>query len=111
MLPAPFGLVRLSGPQGEPVSLDEARQHLRVTDPVDDGIILGQLAAAREWCETWTGRSFLTQTWRLTLDVFPPGAPSAQWAEWSDWTNAGPIYLPRAAPLQAVSSVQYADGG
>jgi uncharacterized phiE125 gp8 family phage protein len=108
---APFGLTLITPPPAEPVSLDEAKKHLRVDISEDDGLIAGQVSAAREWCETNTGRSFLTQTWRLTLDVFPGGHASIWWGGWSDWAQGGPIRLPRAAPLQSVGGIQYTDGG
>ncbi len=107
---APFGLTLITPPSAEPVSLDEAKTHLRQDVSSDDGLIAGLITAAREWCETSTGRSLLTQAWRLTLDVFPGGHASIWWGGWSDWAQGGPIRLPRAAPLQVVSSVQYVDG-
>lgn len=61
----------------EPVSLTEARAHLRLdvydspaTHP-DDPIIESLVTAAREWCEAYTGRSFALRTVELTFDEFP----------------------------------------
>lgn len=39
----------------EPVSIDEARKHLRVDGTADDVLIAEKIAAAREWVEDYTG--------------------------------------------------------
>ena len=75
----------------EPVTLDEAQQHLRVTDASDDEYISNLIKTARLHCERETNRSFITTTWRLSLDYFP-----------------GVIY-PRKPPLISVSSITYYD--
>lgn len=56
----------IAGPLVEPITLDEARLHLRV-DPVagphpDDPLIAAQLSAAREWAEQYTGRFIAPRT-------------------------------------------------
>lgn len=66
-----FGLEELAGPQTEPVSLDEAKAHLRVVDSAEDGYILGAIAAARAAVEARSGRALITQSWRLRLDHWP----------------------------------------
>lgn len=84
----------VTGPTVEPVSLAEAKTHLRVDIDDDDAYISGLIAAAREYLEGATRRAFLTQTWRLSLDAWP--WPPAQ------------IELP-LPPLQAVNSIKYRD--
>lgn len=82
-----------SAPAGEPVSLDEAKAHLRV-DVDDENVTIDALiTAAREWIESFTARPLLPQTWDLKLDAFPCGA----------------IVLPKP-PVTAVSSITYLDG-
>ncbi|MBB5518087.1 head-tail connector protein [Amphiplicatus metriothermophilus] len=78
-------------PAEEPVSLDEAKAHLRVTHGEEDGLIAVYLMAARRAIETRAGLAVLAQTWRLALDR-PPGAPFA---------------LPRG-PVSAVAAVEIA---
>lgn len=92
-----MSMSRISDPASEPVSLEEARLHLKVdaegspaTHP-DDDLIAALIKAAREWCETYTGRSFFEQTWQVKLDEFPKV-----------------IRLPRE-PIISVTSIQYVD--
>lgn len=65
------GLALVTGPQQEPVSLEEAKAHLRVSGTTDDYLIHGLIVAAREWAEKETRRKLITQTWRWTLDEWP----------------------------------------
>ncbi|GAB4525464.1 MAG: head-tail connector protein [Amphiplicatus sp.] len=76
-------------PAGEPVSLDEAKAHLRVTHGEEDGLIAVYLMAARRAVEARTGLAVLAQTWRLVLDRAPPA----------------PLALPRG-PVASVSAVE-----
>jgi uncharacterized phiE125 gp8 family phage protein len=62
---------RITGPAAEPVSLAEAKAHLRVDLSDDDAMIGRQIAAAREWVESQTGRALISQSWRMTLDSWP----------------------------------------
>jgi len=63
-------LERVSGPEFEPVTLAEAKRHLRMfdsnTDEDDD--VTGLIQGAREWVEDYTGRILVEQEWRLTVD-------------------------------------------
>lgn len=83
----------LQPPQQEPVSLDEAKAHLRVTTTDEDAYIASLTTVAREWCEGFQQRAYITQTHKLTLDRWPRGCA---------------IYLPRP-PLQSVTSIVYTD--
>jgi uncharacterized phiE125 gp8 family phage protein len=64
---------RISGPAAEPLTLAEAKAHLRVDLSDDDAMIQRMIVAAREWVETVTGRALMTQSWRMTLDAWPDG--------------------------------------
>ena len=55
----------------EPVSLAEAKLHLRVDDNDDDELITAIITAAREHVEDITRRCILTQTWDYTLEEWP----------------------------------------
>ena len=53
------------------VSLAEAREHLRNEDQsFDDDLITAAIKAATRWCENYTGRGFITQTWRQNPAAF-----------------------------------------
>ncbi|HEY4124732.1 MAG TPA: head-tail connector protein, partial [Rhizomicrobium sp.] len=58
-------------PAIEPVTLEEARAHLKVDTADDDTLITALIAAARARAEWHTGRAFITQSWVLWLDCWP----------------------------------------
>jgi uncharacterized phiE125 gp8 family phage protein len=62
---------RLTAPAAEPVTLAEAKAHLRVDLSDDDAMIERLIAAAREWVESQTGRALISQNWRMTMDAWP----------------------------------------
>lgn len=83
----------LTPPAAEPVSITEAKLHLRVDGTDEDALITALIVAARAAAEHETGRSLVTQTLRLTLDAFPAD---------------GGIELLRG-PVQSITQVQYVD--
>jgi uncharacterized phiE125 gp8 family phage protein len=76
-------------PSAEPVTLDQAKAHLRVDTGDDDALITALISAARARAEWHTGRAFITQSWTLWLDA---------------WPCNGVIEIP-LPPLQSVASV------
>ncbi len=62
-------------PDGEPVDLETAKLHLRVTGDSEDTLIKLYIRSARKWVEERTHRSMLDQTWELSGDDFPRAAP------------------------------------
>jgi uncharacterized phiE125 gp8 family phage protein len=86
-----MALNRIVDAATEPISLAEAKAHLRVTHAGEDTLIAAMIIAARQACEGETGRSLVTQTWEKTLDLFPDA-----------------IELPNP-PVLAIVSVQYID--
>lgn len=64
-------LLLVTGPLDEPVTLDEARAHLRLDATSEDGLLTALLTAARTSLEGETRRAFMTQSWRLILDEWP----------------------------------------
>jgi len=64
-------LFRTSGPEAEPVSISEAKTHLRIDHDSEDELIGGLLRAARDEVERSTGLALIDQTWRLALDDLP----------------------------------------
>ncbi len=106
-------LNRTTPPSSEPVTLSEAKAHLRVSINDDDALIGNLITAARVMCEEFTARALITQGWRLWLDNFP-GDTTAWWDGMREGINTRLtvkryIHIPRA-PLQSISAVTvYAD--
>ena len=66
-------LTQLSPPSAEPLSLAEAKLHLRVGADIteDDGLIAALIVTARQQAEHRTGRALVSQQWRYAIDAFP----------------------------------------
>lgn len=95
-------------PAEEPVTLIEAKLHLRVDFDDDDTLIASLITAARQAAETLTGRQFITARWKQVLDCFPGpslmGVPAGQ-----AFTLPGHAILLAKAPVQSVVSINYLD--
>jgi uncharacterized phiE125 gp8 family phage protein len=66
-----MSLKRIIEPATEPITLAEAKAHLRISHDAEDDLISALIASARDLCEQETGRALLPQTWRKTYDNFP----------------------------------------
>lgn len=64
-------LFRTVIPEAEPVTLVEARQHLRIDYEGEDDLLAGLIRAAREEVEAACGLALIDQSWRLALDRLP----------------------------------------
>lgn len=64
-----FVLERILGPAIEPVTLAEAKRHIRqyVNVTTEDADVTALIQVAREWVENYTGRAMVDQTWKLTV--------------------------------------------
>lgn len=63
---------RTTDPTVEPLTLDEAKGYAKIDADYDDDTINDILIpTARIWCENYTERAFITQTWTLKLNQFP----------------------------------------
>ena len=78
-------------PATEPITLVEAKAHLRVDFSDEDTYIDTLIVSARRYCEAYCNRVFITQTWRQNL---------------SEWVN--PIQL-KVNPVISVTSLKYYD--
>lgn len=67
----PLALTRTVEPTEEPITLAEAKAHLRVDDTTEDTYISALITAARAHAESLTERQFITATYVLRLDEFP----------------------------------------
>jgi uncharacterized phiE125 gp8 family phage protein len=82
-------LALVTPPTVEPVTLAQAKAHLKVDTADDDALITALIAAARARTEWHTGRALVTQSWMLYLDR---------------WPSDGIVEIP-LPPLQTVTSL------
>jgi len=66
-------LTRVTQPVVEPVSVAEAKAHLRVDGDEDNFYIASLLAAARDWVEVYLDRTLILTQWTMKMDRFPIG--------------------------------------
>lgn len=89
--------VRTVAPAVEPVSLVEAKAHLRVDHSDDDTMIASLIAASAAHLDGWggiLGRALITQTWQQKFPFFPSGL----------------VIGLALAPVQSIDSITYFDG-
>lgn len=60
----------ITAPTDEPLTLTEAKAHMRFTASSEDTLITALIGVARGLCESETGRAMMAQTWELSLDNF-----------------------------------------
>lgn len=89
------GATLVTPPAVEPITLAQAKNHLRVDIADDDALIGILITAAREACEAFIHGSLITQTWRVSFDAFPENPLDS-------------IRIP-IEPLQSVSSFKWWD--
>ncbi len=64
-------LTRQTAPAVEPVTLAEAKAHLRVDASDDDAYIQNLVSSAREWVEQYLDRTLIHTQWVMRFDRFP----------------------------------------
>lgn len=84
----------ITPPLIEPITLGEAKHHLRVDGTDDDLLISSLIKQAREYCEDFQNRKYITQTLELVLDSFPRGDA---------------IVFHNCSPVQRVESIKFYD--
>lgn len=62
-------LKRVAAPAAEPVTLAEAKAHVRVDTSTDDTLIEGMIKTAREWVEDYIDRALVSQQLTMKLDA------------------------------------------
>jgi hypothetical protein len=110
----------------EPLSLAEAKLHLKQEVSDDDLLIAGLISTARRYCEVALRQALLTQSWVLYLDAFPTAGGYYNRAIREIWPSLGGLpaglgFYPGMVanstgvidiplpPLKSITSVQYYD--
>lgn len=93
-----MGYLLISAPATEPVSLAEAKLHLKIetADTADDTLVTYLIKAAREQAEEYTRRSFIETTWERRMDTF-----------FDDGQDG--IILLKKNPVKSITSIKYLD--
>lgn len=88
-------IVDLVPPDVEPIDLAFVKQHIRVDISVDNDLIEFYIKAARQFCEIYVNRAFITQTKGV----------------WYDWPEIDYCYIKAlpVGPVQSVESVETYD--
>lgn len=96
----------ITAPATEPLTLVEAKLHLRVDGSDDDTLITAIITAAREQAEHTLQRALIAQTWERVLDAFPAdGIILLGLVPVASVTSV--IYLDEAGAAQTVSATDY----
>ncbi len=85
-----MGLVQLSGPGAEPLSLEEVKAYLRIDGANEDSLLQSLILTSRLHIEVALGLAMMSQSWKLVLD---------------DWPQKGVVELP-IAPVKQISDVR-----
>ena len=93
-------LIRTVAPAKEPVTLAQAKSHLRIEDDVtdDDVLIEDIIKQATDYVEKVTGLSLITQTWKLVLDRFGDRGILNEWWDRSEERRVGKECRSRWSP-------------
>ncbi len=95
----------------EPVSLEEARLHLRLDatgsppSHPDDSLVEAIIIAARLSAQKYTGLVIASQTYQLALDAFPEGGISLE--TWPVSSITSITYVDEAGATQTLAATEY----
>lgn len=105
-----MGIKLITAPTDEPVTIEEAKLHLRVSGTDQDDLIAALIEAARTRVEEDIQRALITQTWELTRDYFEAPAVVATTSGTAVAITPKPteITLPYS-PVSALKRVSYVD--
>lgn len=89
-----MGIKVITPPATEPLSLVEVRRQLRFEDDynMEDNFFNALIVVARQYCENYQNKKYITQTLELILDDFP---------------HQDYIEFSSCSPVQSVESVKY----
>lgn len=93
-----------SAPASEPVTVSQAKRHLRVDWDDDDEYLAGLITAGREWIESRTSRALITQSLRVVWTL-PKSPESKLRGLYAPLGMELTFWLPRT-PLQNVTTAE-----
>lgn len=85
---------QLEEPAAEPVTLAEAKAHIRVDNDDSNTLITALIVAARQFVESFSGRTLAQRSYTQTMEYFP---------------DSGKDIVLRRSPVKSVTSVKYFD--
>ena len=94
-----YNLTLITPPSIEPLSLADVQNYLRIdttNDTLEDAYVTSLIVSAREYCENFQNRAYITQTWELALPGFP------------DYARESVIEIPKGK-LQTITNITYKD--
>jgi uncharacterized phiE125 gp8 family phage protein len=103
------GLRTVTEPAVEPITVIEAREHLRLDDDVDKSQVMSYIVAVREWAENYTGRHLISRSMQMYLD----GASQKDTPLWEGMRTGVDVIDYQnfiefdACPVQSVTSIKY----
>jgi hypothetical protein len=63
-------LVRVTEPAVNPVTLSEAKAHLRIDSDAEDSLVSSLITAATRWAEDYCDRTWCYTQWKMSTDSF-----------------------------------------
>lgn len=92
-----MSLTLVTAPTTEPLTLQQAKNHLRLDHDEDDSLLRNLITTAKAYVEGQTHRALITQTWDYAIDYgWPYGA------------HGRSIRLP-LNPVASITSISYVD--
>ncbi len=115
MLTPSYRLTETEAPGDVPVSLDEAKLHLRITHGDDDSFLTTLLQTAASIAETAVGLALINRRYLLSLDAWPGTSPDGWWdgvREGADLRTArNELVLPRPPLVEVHEILVYDENG
>ena len=102
-----YNLMLVTQPTVEPLLIVDVKPYLRLdtlTDTTDDLYITSLISVAREYCEVYQHRAYITQTWEMSFGRFPRDGRDTV----NNSVENDKIEIPKGR-LQAINSFTYQD--
>lgn len=105
-----MGLRQTKAPTCEPVTLQQAKVFLRITDDQEDTLIRRLLKTSRQAIESFTGRSFIRQGWEFSLNAgFASSQSDTRYLSQTQSRGSKGIELPKSPFIELSAPPQIID--